>query len=111
MATRNRPWSSLLSSNGSSLPSRVTEMSSGSRRACGVVVVDAVPEPEDAVLAVDREVDGDRLGDVEVAVLVEVEVRDVRRDRGVLVVGVGSPSPKNNAGIEQEGDHDATPIV
>ena len=86
MATRNRPWSSLLSSNGSSWPSRVTVMSSGSRRAFASFVVHAVPEPEDAVLAVDREVDGDRLGDLQVAVLGDVEVRDVRRDRGVLVV-------------------------
>ena len=71
-----------------------------------VVLVDAVPEPEDAVLAVDRHVDGDRLGDLEVAVLVDVEVRDVRRDRGVLVVGRRLAVPEEERRDRQQGGDD-----
>ena len=51
------------------------------------VVVDDVPEPEDAVLAVAREVDRDRLGHVHVAVRRDVEVRHVVGDRGVFEGG------------------------
>jgi hypothetical protein len=50
-----------------------------------VLLVVAVPEPEDAVLAVVvGKIDGQCLDHVEVAVLRKVEVGDVRRDRGLL---------------------------
>ena len=70
------------------------------------VVVDDVPEPEDAVLAVAREVDGDRLGHVQVAVRRDVEVRHVVGDRGVLEGGRDRAlAVEERRDAEQQSDH------